>query len=340
MKKYYTRRNFLKTSGAVASSASLGTMLWPLNSLAFSSKPKSHVVVIGGGFGGATCAKYIKKFDSNIDVTLIERDETYVTCPFSNLVLGGLREIKSITHDYSALQDKHGINVVHDEVTVIDADKRKITTKGGQTFDYDRAVVSPGISFLWDKVEGFSAADVDVIPHAWKAGQQTLLLRKQLQAMDDGGTVIIVAPPNPFRCPPGPYERASLFAHYLKQTKPKSKIIILDAKDKFSKMPLFTGGWEKLYPGMIEWVAGTKGGIVTQVDAKNKTVYNEVGEEIKGDVINYIPHQTAGTIAHEAGLTDSGGWCPVNQKTFESKQHKNIHVIGDSSVAAPLPKSG
>ena len=340
MKKHITRRNFIKVSGALASSVSMSSMLWPFNTLAMGSKPKPHVVVVGGGFGGATCAKYIKKFDDNINVTLIERDSQFVTCPFSNLVLGGLREINSITHGYDALKNKHGINVVHDEVTDIDTEKRKITTKGGKTFDYDRAVISPGIDFLWDHVEGFSADDVDKIPHAWKAGEQTTLLRSQLEAMDDGGTVLIVAPPNPFRCPPGPYERASLIAHYLKQNKPKSKVIILDAKEKFSKMPLFTGGWEKLYPGMIDWVAGTKGGIVTQVDAKNMTVYNEAGEAIKGDVINYIPHQTAGVIAQKAGLTDSTGWCPVNQKTFESGMHKNIHVIGDSSIASPLPKSG
>jgi sulfide dehydrogenase [flavocytochrome c] flavoprotein chain len=340
MKKNITRRNFIKVGGAVVSSASLGSMLWPVSGMALGGKAKPHVVVIGGGFGGATCARYIKKFDENIDVTLIERDAQYVTCPFSNLVLGGLRDIKSITHSYDALKSKHGINVVQDEVTDIDAEKKKIKTKGGKSFDYDRAVVSPGVDFQWDKVEGFSQADVETIPHAWKAGKQTTILRSQLEAMDDGGTVIIVAPPNPFRCPPGPYERASLIAHYLKTNKPKSKILILDSKDKFSKMPLFTGGWEKLYPGMIEWVAGTKGGIVTQVDAKNMTVYNEAGEPIKGAVINYIPHQTSGAIARKAGLADATGWCPVNQKTFESTLKNNIHVIGDSSNSKPLPKSG
>ena len=340
MKKKITRRNFIKVGGAVLSSASLGSALWPISSFGFSSKPKPRVVVVGGGFGGATCAKYIKKFDPNIDVTLIERDAKFVTCPFSNLVLGGLRDIDSITHSYDALSSKHNINVVHDEVTDIDTEKRTIKTKGGGSFEYDRAVVSPGIDFLWDKVEGFSEADSESVPHAWKAGKQTTLLRNQLEAMEDGGTVVIVAPPNPFRCPPGPYERASLIAHYLKTNKPKSKILILDAKEKFSKMPLFTQGWEALYPGMIEWVSGTKGGIVSQVDAKNMEVHNEVGDVIKGAVINYIPHQTSGMIARKAGLADEGGWCPVDQKTFESTLHKNIHVIGDSSVAAPLPKSG
>ncbi len=340
MKKNITRRKFIKAGGAIVSSVSLGSMLWPVKSMALGGKAKPHVVVIGGGFGGATCAKYIKKFDENIDVTLIERDSQFVTCPFSNLVLGGLREIKSITHGYDALKSKHGIDVIHDEVTEINVEKQKIKTRGGQTLDYDRAVVSPGIDFLWDKVEGVSEADAEIIPHAWKAGKQTTILRSQLEAMDDGGTVVIVAPPNPFRCPPGPYERASLIAHYLKTNKPKSKVMILDSKDKFSKMPLFTGGWEKLYPGMIEWVAGTKGGIVTQVDAKNMTLVNEAGDSIKGAIINYIPPQTAGEIARKAGLADATGWCPVNQKTFESTLQKNVHIIGDASISSPLPKSG
>ena len=340
MLKKVSRRSFIKAGGALLSSASIGASMWPLKGFALGGKPKQKVVIVGGGFGGATCAKYIKKFDADIDVTLIERDKQFVTCPFSNLVLGGLRDINTITHDYEALKKVHGINMVHGEVTTIDSSKQVVKTRSGQAYEYDHAVVSPGIDFLWDKVDGYTAEDADIIPHAWKAGEQTLLLRKQLEAMADGGTVIIVAPPNPFRCPPGPYERASIVAHYLKQNKPKSKILILDAKDKFSKMPLFVQGWEKLYPGMIEWVAATKGGIVTQVDAKNMTVYNEAGEAIKGDVINYIPHQSAAGVAKTAGLVDETGWCPVNQKTFESTLQKNIHVIGDSSVASPLPKSG
>jgi len=340
MKSNITRRKFLKVSSAALSSASLGTLLWPASSFGMGGKPKPRVVIVGGGFGGATCARYIKIFDPEIEVTLIERDAQFVTCPFSNLVIGGMRDIKSITHSYDALKEKHGINVVHEEVTDINPEKRIIKTKNGSAFEYDHAVISPGVDFLWDKVEGFTEADSTVVPHAWKAGKQTLLLRKQLEAMEDGGTVILVVPPNPFRCPPGPYERASLIAYYLKTNKPKSKIIILDAKEKFSKMPLFTQGWEALYPGMIEWVSGTKGGIVSQVDAKNMEVHNEIGDVIKGSVINYIPHQASGAIARKVGLADEGGWCPVDQKTFESTLLKNIHVIGDSSMSAPLPKSG
>lgn len=340
MTKSISRRKFIKNGSAFAASVSVGSMFWPVSGLGLGGKPKSHVVVVGGGFGGATCAKYIKKFDPNIDVTLIERDAQFVTCPFSNLVLSGLRDIASITHSYDGLRGKYNINVIQDEVIDVDTEKQMMKTKSGKSINYDHAVLSPGIDFQWDKVEGFSKADVDTIPHAWKAGKQTTLLRAQLEAMDDGGTVIIVSPPNPFRCPPGPYERACLIANYLKKHKPKSKILILDAKEKFSKMPLFTNGWQKMYPGMIEWVAGTKGGIVTQVDAKNKTVYNEAGEEIKGAVINYIPHQMSGIIAQKAGVADETKWCPVNQKTFESTLHKNIHVIGDSAIAKPLPKSG
>lgn len=335
-----TRRKFIKAGGAVVSSVSLGSLFWPMTSVGLGGKPKPRVVVVGGGFGGVTCARFIKKFDANIDVTLIERDAQFITCPFSNLVLGGLRDINSITYGYDILKNKDGINVVHDEVTGIDAEKRQVKTKSGKAYDYDRAVVSPGIDFLWDRVEGYSEADVEITPHAWKAGKQTLLLKSQLDAMEDGGVFVMVAPPNPFRCPPGPYERAGMVAHYLKTHKPKSKILILDAKDNFSKQGLFTKGWEALYPGMIEWVAGTKGGIVTKVDAKNMTVYNEAGDPIKGAVINYIPHQAAGMIARSAGLADATGWCPVNQKTFESSVLKNIHVIGDSSLAGELPKSG
>ena len=336
MKNTISRRQFIKTSSAVVAASSV----WPLSGCSMSGKSRPRVVVVGGGFGGATCAKYIKKFDSNVDVTIVERDAKYVTCPFSNLVLGGVRDLNSITHGYDALKSKYGINVVHDEATGLDADKQQLKTKSGKVLDYDRLVLSPGIDFLWDKVDGHSEADTDIIPHAWKAGSQTTLLKNQITAMEDGGTVIIVAPPNPFRCPPGPYERAAMIAHYLKQNKPKSKVLILDSKDKFSKMPLFTQGWKDRYDGMIEWVAGTKGGIVTQVDAKQKTVYNEAGEAIKGAVINYIPHQTSGAIARAFNVADATGWCPVNQKTFESTLVKNVHVIGDSSIATPLPKSG
>lgn len=333
-----TRRNFIKVSGAAAAAATaLG-----YSSFAIGGANKK-VVIVGGGIGGATAAKYIKMMDSSIDVTLIEANNHYYTCFMSNEVIGGVRSIDSIRFGYDGLK-KHGVNVVHDWVTGIDAGKRTVTTKGGKSFSYDRCIVSPGIDFRWDTIEGYDAKVAEKIPHAWKAGPQTTLLAKQLKAMRDGGTVIIAPPPNPFRCPPGPYERASLMAAYLKKHKPKSKIIILDPKDKFSKFGLFTEGWKRHYGygtdnSMIEWISGANGGKIESVDANKWTVTADV-EDFKADVINIIPAQKAGKIAFNAGLTNDKGWCPIDGKTFESTIHKNIHVIGDAAVASPLPKSG
>lgn len=334
----FTRRNFLKVGGgAVAAASALG-----LSNFAIAGATKK-VVVVGGGIGGATAAKYIRMMDSSIEVTVIEANKEYFTCFMSNEVLGGVRSIDSIRFDYTGL-GKHGVKVVHDWVTGIDAAKQTVSTKGGQTFSYDRCIVSPGVDFKWDAIEGYDAEVAEKIPHAWKAGSQTVTLRKQLEAMNDGGTVIVAPPPNPFRCPPGPYERVSQIASYLKANKPKSKIIVLDPKDKFSKQGLFTDGWKRHYGygtdnSMISWVNGAAGGAVEAVDAANMTVSAAV-EDIKGDVINIIPAQKAGKIAFAAGLTDDKGWCPVEGKTFESTVHKNIHVIGDSAIASPLPKSG
>jgi sulfide dehydrogenase [flavocytochrome c] flavoprotein subunit len=334
----FTRRNFLKVGGgAVATASALG-----FSSFAIGGASKK-VVIVGGGVGGATAAKYIRMMDSSIEVTLIEANKHYFTCFMSNLVLAGSRSLESIRFDYTGL-GKHGVKVVHDWVTGIDAGKRTVSTKGGQTFAYDRCIVSPGVDFKWDAIEGYDAKVAEKIPHAWKAGSQTGELRRQLEAMKDGGTVIIAPPPNPFRCPPGPYERASQIASYLKAKKPKSKIIILDPKDKFSKQGLFMDGWKRHYGygtdnSMISWVNGAAGGAVEAVDAKTMTVSASV-EDIKGDVINIIPAQMAGKIASVAGLTSDKGWCPVEGKTFESTIHKNIHVIGDAAIASPLPKSG
>lgn len=330
-----TRRNFIQTIGAVSATSAIG---WPL--LAHAAKAKGHVVVVGGGFGGATCAKYLRKLAPGIEVTLVERDARYFTCPFSNAVLGGLYNMDFITHGFDALRQKHGVKVIQDSVTEIDPTNKKVKLASGKSLKYDRLVVSPGIDFLWDKVEGYDEETSKIIPHAWKAGPQTIILRKQLEQMRDGGVVIIAPPNNPFRCPPGPYERASMIAHYLKQAKPKSKILIFDDKDKFSKQPLFMQGWKKLYPGMIEWIKGIDGGAIEAVDAKKMTVYPVLGDPQKGDVINLIPPQKAGAISQIAGLAPKDGWCPINQETFESTIHKDIHVIGDASIAAPMPKSG
>ena len=326
------RRNFIKIAGGAAAVSAIG---FPAIAAAAGKK---QVVIVGGGTAGATAAKYIRRADASVEVTLIEPNEHYYTCYMSNEVLGGHRELSSLKFGYDGLR-KHGVTVVQDTVTAIDATGRKVTTKGGKSFSYDRCIVAPGISFR-NNIEGYDAAAAEKFPHAWKAGVQTLLLRRQLEAMPDGGTVLIAPPPNPFRCPPGPYERASQIASYLKTHKPKSKILIIDSKDKFSKQGLFTQAWERHYPGLIEWkkAADTGGGIM-RVDAEAGTVSTDF-DDMKVDVANIIPAQKAGTIAEVAGLTDDSGWCPVGGKTFESTIHKGIHVIGDAAIAAPLPKSG
>jgi len=333
---HLTRRKFVgMASAAGAASSVLG---WPV--LAQAGKTSGRVVIIGGGFGGASCAKYLSRIAPGIDVTLVERDSKFITCPFSNAVLGGLYDMDFITHGYDALQNKHGVTVIHDSATDVDAGAKKIKLAGGGELVYDRLVVSPGIDFKWGSVAGYDEAASEMMPHAWKAGSQTTILRRQLEQMPDGGVVIIAAPKNPFRCPPGPYERASLIAHYLQQAKPKSKILIYDAKNKFSKQPLFEQGWAALYPGMIEWIKESDGGAIEAVDAKAITVHPTFGDPRKGDVINFIPPQKAGNIAEVAGLTNADGWCTVDQRTFESRVHSDIHVIGDAAVATPMPKSG
>ncbi len=340
----FTRRNFLKATGGAAAAASAMSV----SPFAIGGASKK-VVIVGGGMGGATAAKYIRMMDSSVEVTLIEANKDYYTCFMSNEVLSGYRTIDSIKFGYAGL-GKHGVNVMHDMVTSIDAGKRVVKTAGGKSLNYDRCIVAPGVDFKYDMIEGYDAKVAEDIPHAWKAGSQTVTLRKQLEAMKDGGTVCICPPPNPFRCPPGPYERASQIAMYLKKEKPKSKIIILDPKPKFSKMGLFQEGWTRHYGykgqnaagGMIEWYGTPKDSddnVLQSVDAKTKTATTGFNE-IKADVLNVIPAQKAGKIAFAAGLTNDKGWCPVNGKTFESTIHKNIHVIGDSAIASPLPKSG
>ncbi len=337
-----TRRDFLKRSGAFAvAAAAVG-----YGPVVIGGAMKK-VVIVGGGMGGATAAKYIRMMDSSVDVTLIEANKDYYTCFMSNEVLSGYRGIDSIRFGYSGLQ-KHGVKVVHDMVTGIDAAKQAVSTSGGQTFSYDRCIVAPGIDFKYEAIEGYDANVADTITHAWKAGPQTVTLRKQLESMADGGTVVISPPTNPFRCPPGPYERACQIASYLKKSKPKSKILILDPKNKFSKFGLFRAGWERHYgfdineptsaDGLISWVSAKEGGTVQSVDPGSMTVTTP-GGKTKADVLNIIPPQKAGKIAFSAGLT-KGDWCPIEGKTFESLIHKKVHVIGDAAIAKPMPKSG
>ncbi|WP_260294835.1 NAD(P)/FAD-dependent oxidoreductase [Sedimenticola hydrogenitrophicus] len=332
-----TRRGFIQTAGAATAAGMIGV---PYIALGASKK----VVVVGGGSAGATAAKYIRLADPTTDVTLIEANSNYYTCYMSNEVLGGDRSMDDIKFGYSGL-GKHGVKVVHAKVTGIDAKARVVKTSDGSSYSYDRCVVAPGIDFQWDKIEGYDAKVAEKIPHAWKAGPQTALLRNQLEAMKDGGVVVIAAPPNPFRCPPGPYERASQIAMYLKAHKPKSKVLIFDAKPKFSKQGLFVGAWKKMYGyqsdnAMIEWHGQQEEAGVVKVNAASNSIVTAFGDEIKADVLNVIPAQKAGAIAFAAGLTNDGGWCPVDLGTFESKIHPNIHVLGDASIATGMPKSG
>lgn len=332
------RRHFIRITASATAAASLMSFPFIVRGAG------KQVVIIGGGAGGATAARYIRELDDSIEVTLIEPKEHYHTCFMSNEVLSGERSIESIQFNYQGLT-KHGVKVIPSRATAIDPEAKKVTLENGDSVSYERLIVSPGIDFKWDAIEGYDQKVSEKIPHAWQAGPQTQTLRQQLEAMKDGGSVIIAPPDNPFRCPPGPYERASQIAMYLKQHKPKSKILILDAKEAFSKQGLFTQGWKKLYGygsdnSMIEWLPPSKQGKVVRVDANSMTVYaGEFEDAHKADVINIIPPQTAGKIALDSGLADDSGWCPVDKKTFESTRHKNIHVLGDASIATKMPKS-
>lgn len=307
--------------------------------LALAGSPR--VVVVGGGVGGCTAAKYLRKLQPNIEVTLIETKKTYSSCFMSNEVLSGDRTLEALTFDYEGLR-RRGVKVVIDRVSAIESDKKQVVTAGGQHFSYDACVVSPGVDFKWDSIEGYDESVSEVIPHAWFAGPQTVMLRKQIESMPEGGKVIIVAPPNPYKCPPGPYERAAQIAMYCKHHKPKAKILILDPKDSFSKQGLFKQGWAKLYGygtdnSMIEWVGAAGGGTVEELDPSTRTLQAEI-EEFQADVINIIPPQKAGKIAFTSDLAD-GDWCPVNKLTFESTRHKGVYVLGDASSAAKMTKS-
>lgn len=329
------RRDFIRMGGSLTLA---GTSLL-LPTLALASNPR--VVVVGGGVGGCTAAKYLRKLNPNLKVTLIDSKKHYTSCFMSNEVLSGDRTLESITFDYEGLK-RHGVEVVIDKVTAIEADKKQVATVDSGRFDYDACVVSPGVDFKWEAIEGYDATVAETIPHAWFAGPQTLILKRQIESMPEGGTVIIVAPPNPYKCPPGPYERAAQIAMYCKHHKPKAKILILDPKDAFSKQGLFRQGWAKLYGfgtdnAMIEWVGAAGGGKVEALDPSTRTLQAEI-EEFTADVINIIPPQKAGKVAFASDLTD-GDWCPVNKRTFESMRHPNVYVLGDASSAAKMPKS-
>ena len=329
----FTRRDLLKFTAAGAAVGTLGAC-------ATAGGSKGKVVVVGGGWGGATAAKYIRRWsDGSIDVTLVEPNRTFISCPISNLVIGGSKKLDELTMSYDGLR-RHGVNVVHDTVTAIDADSRKVRLASGISLPYDRVVVSPGIEFMYEQIKGMSAQATETIPHAWKAGPQTLLLRRQLESMPSGGVVVMSIPLAPYRCPPGPYERACQIAHYLKTSKPKSKLIVLDANAQVtSKGPLFTRVWKEDYAGIIDYQANMA---VAEVDVKGKAFVTNLGDTVKGDVLNLIPPQRAGNIARDAGLiTANNRWCEVDWVSTESIRMKNVHVIGDATQPAPaMPKSG
>jgi sulfide dehydrogenase [flavocytochrome c] flavoprotein subunit len=341
------RRSFIKVLGsasglALAGCATQGSGPAVSAGSAAEIMPKGsarRVVVVGGGYGGAIAAKYVRMLDKSIEVVLVEKNDHFVSCPFSNLYLGGLLpDLSSLTIKYDKLASNHGVKFVQAEVTGIDAAAHTLTTSKG-TLKYDRLVLSPGVDFRNEEIEGYNAKTAELMPHAWKAGPQTILLRKQLVDMKDGGSVVLSVPLSPFRCPPGPYERTSMIAMYLKQHKPKSKIIVVDANpDIASKGPLFRKGWDMHYKGIIDYRKASK---VTAINANNKSVLVEGLDEVKGDVVNLIPPQRAADIAVKAGLVgDDKRWCPVNANTFESAKHKDIHVIGDACIAGAMPKSG
>jgi sulfide dehydrogenase [flavocytochrome c] flavoprotein chain len=324
-----TRRDFLKRAAASASAAMLP---FP----AIGQTAGGRAVVVGGGFAGVTCARFIKRIDPRITVTLVEASPRFTACPFSNLVIAGLRELSAQEFGYDKIAaEQIAVNIA--PATAVDPQARTVTLGNGARLSYDRLVIAPGIDIRWDGLPGYTESTAERMPHAWRAGEQTTLLRRQLEAMPDGGTVVMAAPANPFRCPPGPYERASLIAYYLKTKKPRSKLIVLDAKDAFSKQRLFQNAWNELYPN-LEWVALSKGGKVTSVEPGAMTLVTDFDKH-KADVANVIPPQKAGRIAELAGVADRTGWCPIDPVTFESKLQPNIHVIGDATIAGTMPKS-
>jgi len=330
-----TRRTFgtLATAAALAAPATLR------------AQSAARLVVVGGGFGGASAARFARINYPDVAVTLVEPQTSFVTCPYGNLILGGKRQLSDITHSYDGLRAR-GVEVIHDRATGIDASARTVTLGGGQTVAYDKLILSPGIGIRWggtpDYVEGYDEAAAEVLPHAWIGGDgsQITLLRAQIEALPQGGVVGIAIPPNPFRCPPGPYERISMIAHHLKEANPTAKILAFDAKEGFSKQGLFQDAWAELYGDMIEWVPSNADGRIVRVDAATRTFTSEFGQEHRVDVGIVVPPQYAASIARDAGLANETGWVPVDPHTFAATAAADIHVIGDANIGTPMPKSG
>lgn len=331
------RRNFLKATGAAAAASSL-PFFSGCASTGEIKKPIGRVLIIGGGYGGATAAKYLRTWSGGtIEVFMIERNPEFVSCPMSNLVLGGSRQMAEITRSYSRLRD-YGIQVIRDEVTGINFDRKRVSLRRIEDLPYDRLIVSPGVDMMFDAIPGLNNADAQKqVLHAWKAGPDTLALRRQIESMRDGGVFVLAIPRAPYRCPPGPYERACQVAHYLKRAKPRSKVLILDAnEDVTSKGPLFKAAWRDLYGGMIEYRGNAE---VKDVDVKGMAVKTDF-DTIKGDVLNVLPPMRAGDLARPL-ITANNRWCGVNWLTMESVKVPGVHILGDSTLSAPaMPKSG
>ena len=324
-----TRRNVVR--GVAASAAAFA---FPCPARAQSA---ARVIVIGGGFGGTACARALKRLEPKFEVTLIEPNRIFVACPFSNEVIAGLRDLEAQQFSYAKISAE-SVTVIAQAAVKIDAQKRIVDLTDGKALAYDRLVLAPGIHLKFDALPGYDEAAAAKMPHAWQAGEQTVLLRKQLEAMDDGGLVVLAVPAAPSRCPPAPYERASLIAHYLKTRKPRSKILILDAKDGFSQQRLFENAWKEFYPGMIERISLSQGGRVTSVEPSTNTMLTDFGN-YTAQVANVIPPQQAGRIAAIAGAADNTGWCPIDPVSFASTLVPNIHVIGDACLGGGIPKS-
>ena len=329
MTRRITRRQWMKAAAASTAAVSLATPLF--------AQGQTPIVIIGGGFGGTSCARALRKADPKLKITLVETNPVYTALPHSNSVIAGLSDLKAQQFNYDAIKSD-GVDVVIAEAKAIDPAKKSVSLSNGATLNYERLVVSPGIAFQPNAIAGCDEAAMAAMPPAYKNGDELLVLRKQIEAMKDGGVVVISSPVNPARCPPAPYERASLIAHVLKEKKPRSKVIILDAKESFTMQKLFEASWQQLYPGLIEWVGLSQGGALIEVDAKTKTLSTDF-DKYEAAVASIIPPQIAGRIADIAGVADRTGWCPVDPVTFESRLQKNIHVIGDAAIAGAMPRS-
>ena len=324
-----SRRTALKQLALIGSASLAGCATF--------GERRARVVVIGGGFGGATLARTLKLAAPHLQVSLVEAQRTYTACPFSNLVIGTDRPLAAQEFSFANISAA-GVDVIHEAAAGVDATTRAVTLRSGVTLAYDKLVLAPGITLNYAALPGYSREASESAPHAWRAGQQTQRLRDQIRAMRPGGTVAMVVPDNPYRCPPGPYERAGLIAHYLKRANPTAKILILDSKDSFSKKTLFLNGWKENYGEMISWQGVSDGARVTEVDISNKRIYTDF-DTVQYDVANIIPPQSAGSIAATAGATDASGWCPIEPATFSSTQLPDTYVLGDAAIANAMPKS-